>query len=488
GIAQTYLFWGHLALREPPSTITTAVAVSCTRSNKGANRVKKRKIQAPHGPCLTISACVQDPVSNKVTFLVSFLLLINKMKAPITKTHMLMNKVVSVERFHALISKMDLTFDRKLSNDKDITKDNLATEEEIWEEINVMKALRDEEGKSQGKIAARVGSTATVSVHYRAKAQGCGGFNLRRRLQSAARGAPGAARCQVVNLIAHRPVRVLLPTRVIMSQLRPQYSYDQCQQTFSESQGLEITQISKALEETQLSSHPVMPGDLKEASGACIPSTPQGPQNFCSSSIAIKATSPTKSDEGSNSQEREDTLSTSQAVLDPKNVPIDALDKQVAMLVDFLLFKYQMKEPITKADMLKVVIKECEVHFPEILLRASERMEMIFGLDLMEVDHTNHHYGLFIKLGLTYDGMLHVERGVPKTGLLILILSVIFMKGNRATEDEVWEVLNVTGLYSGRKHFIFREPRELITKEFKFCPFLKDCPLSTYTYVLTYVV
>ncbi|TEA19440.1 hypothetical protein DBR06_SOUSAS29610014, partial [Sousa chinensis] len=47
------------ALREPPSTITTAVAVSCTRSNKGANRVKKRKILAPHRPCLTISACVQ---------------------------------------------------------------------------------------------------------------------------------------------------------------------------------------------------------------------------------------------------------------------------------------------------------------------------------------------------------------------------------------------------------------------------------------------
>eukprot|EP00069_Balaena_mysticetus_P004738 bmy_17507T0 len=56
-----------------------------------------------------------------------------------------LKKVVSMERFHALISKMDLTFDRKL------------------------KALRDEEGKSQGKIAARVGSTAMVSVHYRAK-------------------------------------------------------------------------------------------------------------------------------------------------------------------------------------------------------------------------------------------------------------------------------------------------------------------------------
>ncbi|XP_004285560.1 melanoma-associated antigen B16 [Orcinus orca] len=249
-------------------------------------------------------------------------------------------------------------------------------------------------------------------------------------------------------------------------QKRPQHSYDQCHQTFRKSQGLEIEQVSKALEETHLSCHPLMPGDLKEAPGAGISSTPEGPQCFYSSSIAIKATSPTKSDEGSNSQEREYTLSTSQAVLGPKNAPIDALDKKVSMLVNFLLFKYQMKEPITKADMLKIVIKDCEVHFPEIFLRASECMEMVFGLDLMEVDHTNHHYGLFIKLGLTYDGMLHREVGMPKTGILILILGVIFMKGNCATEDEVWKVLNVSGIYAGMKHFISGEPRELITKEF----------------------
>uniref|UniRef100_A0A8C8YMB8 MAGE domain-containing protein n=1 Tax=Prolemur simus TaxID=1328070 RepID=A0A8C8YMB8_PROSS len=58
-----------------------------------------------------------------------------------------------------------------------------------------------------------------------------------------------------------------------------------------------------------------------------------------------------------------------------------------------------------------------------------------------------------------------VEDGVPKTGLLILILGAIFMKGNRATEEEVWEVLSVMRLYSGRKHLVFGDPREFITKE-----------------------
>uniref|UniRef100_A0A8C3XA36 MAGE domain-containing protein n=1 Tax=Catagonus wagneri TaxID=51154 RepID=A0A8C3XA36_9CETA len=244
-----------------------------------------------------------------------------------------------------------------------------------------------------------------------------------------------------------------------------QYSYDQCPQTHSKTQDLEVAQVSKALEETHLCSYPLMPGNLKEDPGAGIPSIPKGPQSFCSSAVAIPTTSSTELDEGPMSQEEEDSPDTSQAAPDTKNVPIDALDNKVAMLVNFLLLKYQIKEPITKEEMLKIV-NGCQVHFPEILMRASEHMEIIFGLDLREVDPTNHRYGLLIKLGLTYDGMLHGEVGVPKTGILLLILGVIFMKGNCATEAEVWEVLNVTGIYSGRKHFIFGEPRKFITKDF----------------------
>ena len=223
-----------------------------------------------------------------------------------------------------------------------------------------------------------------------------------------------------------------------------------------------------------------MPGNSKEAPGGDKPSTPEGPQSFSASSIGITASASSKSSEVSMNQGEENSPGTSEAVPgsseavpgtseavpDFMNVPVDALDSKIAVLVNFLLFKYQMKEPVTKADMLQVVNNDCEVHFPEILLRASERIEMLFGLDLKEVDPTNHCYGIFIKSGLTYDGMMHGEAGVPKVGILILILGVIFMKGNCATEEEVWEVLNVTGLYSGKKHFIFGEPKQLITEHF----------------------
>ncbi|KAM9180370.1 melanoma-associated antigen B16-like [Dugong dugon] len=237
----------------------------------------------------------------------------------------------------------------------------------------------------------------------------------------------------------------------------------QCPHTNSETQGLESAQVFKSTEETVLpSSHPIMPGILEEAPAARILNTPQVPQSEYTSSTTISATSLTKSDESSSSQEEEDSSSTPS---DTENVPRDPLDEKVALLVNFLLLKYQMKESVTKADMLHFVIREYKDHFPEIILRASERMEIVFGLDLKEVDPISHSYILLIKLGLTYDRMLRGEGSMPKTGILILILGVIFMKGNCATEEEVWEVLNVMGIYSGQKHFIFGDPTKLITKE-----------------------
>ncbi|XP_037368995.1 melanoma-associated antigen B16-like [Talpa occidentalis] len=228
----------------------------------------------------------------------------------------------------------------------------------------------------------------------------------------------------------------------------------------------EVAQISKALQETSISSHPLVPASPKKVPVTDMTSILEEPESFSFSGLATLATSSSKSEEASTSQEKDDTPSTSQAEPVRKLEPIDLLEEKVAMLVNFMLLKYQTKESMTKEDILKTVIENDEDHFTEILLRASERMEMIFGLDVQEVDPTNHRYVLLIKLGLTYDGMMCDEEGVPKTGILILILGVIFMKGNRATEKEVWEVLNLTGIYSGVRHFVFGEPNRLITEDF----------------------
>lgn len=87
----------------------------------------------------------------------------------------------------------------------------------------------------------------------------------------------------------------------------------------------------------------------------------------------------TKPDEGAKSQD-EERPSTSQALHTTNHSCTTLLDQNVILLVQFLLCKYNMRDPITKKDMLKYTIKEYKKHFPEILKKASELMVLAFVL------------------------------------------------------------------------------------------------------------
>ncbi|KAM5197149.1 melanoma-associated antigen B10-like [Hipposideros larvatus] len=195
-----------------------------------------------------------------------------------------------------------------------------------------------------------------------------------------------------------------------------------------------------------------------------IPSHPPVPGGVHSTTIAAAASN-ASFNEGANNQvaERSDAA---QAQATTEEWPKGPLEKKVILLVYYLLYKYQMKEPISKTDMLRNVIQVYRNRFLEILKRASEHLEMVFGLDMKEMDPHRHIYILVNKLNFSYDAMPSDDRGVPKTGLLMTILGVIFTKGNCATEEQVWQMLNVIGLHKGRHHFFFGEPKKLITKTF----------------------
>ncbi|KAI4545607.1 hypothetical protein MG293_005873 [Ovis ammon polii] len=92
-------------------------------------------------------------------------------------------------------------------------------------------------------------------------------------------------------------------------------------------------------------------------------------------------------------------------------------------------------------------------------------MELVFGLEMMEVDRSRNIYTLIKKLNLRGNEGPSEEGGLPKSGFLMVLLGIIFMKGNHAPGEEVWEFLSVLGVYTGRKHCIFGEPRKLITKD-----------------------
>lgn len=244
-------------------------------------------------------------------------------------------------------------------------------------------------------------------------------------------------------------------------------------QVCREPQGLENAQVCKAEEERALSSgSPLVPGTLLEAPVAETPNASEGLQDSCFSS--------SNPEQGASSQGNEQISHSPEAAAVPGDEPRSTLEDKVSDLVSFLLFKYQMKEPIRKAHMLAVIEEEDEALFRQMLLQASEIMELAFGLDVKEVDPVNHCYGVSITLGLTYDGLESNddEDNFPKTAFLILVLGVIFLKGNRTTEEEFWEALNLTGVHPGKGVFLFGKSREVIMAEFVREKYVKYQPVA----------
>ncbi|XP_034340812.1 melanoma-associated antigen 10-like [Arvicanthis niloticus] len=211
------------------------------------------------------------------------------------------------------------------------------------------------------------------------------------------------------------------------------------------------------------SSYGRMSGNSEEGCAVSRASSPHSPPGACSSCTAMVC-SPCS--QVSADSEGEESPGASQALPGGASLSTGEVDVKVDELVKYLLFKYLMKEPVSKAEILSNIIKNYQDHFAVIFREASECMQLVFGLELKEIDSAGHTYILTIALELTYDGMMTDIQGIPKTGLLIMVLSIIFMEGNCISEDMVWGVLNNIGLYAGNEHFIYGEPRKLITGDF----------------------
>uniref|UniRef100_A0A8C8YZX6 MAGE domain-containing protein n=1 Tax=Prolemur simus TaxID=1328070 RepID=A0A8C8YZX6_PROSS len=190
----------------------------------------------------------------------------------------------------------------------------------------------------------------------------------------------------------------------------------------------------------------------------------QKPQRALPSTTAAAAASCTTSDRGAKSQGQENAGS-SEASSSTESSSNDPVTREVGMLIYFLLEKYKNKEPIRKAAMLKAVNKKNKKHFPEILKRTSHQLELTFGLHLKEVNPSGQSYTVVSQLDLNDDGSLRGDSECPKNGLLMPLLAMIFLEGNCATEEDIWEFLNILGIYDGRRHLIFGDPRKLITQD-----------------------
>ncbi|DAA13107.1 TPA: melanoma antigen family A, 9-like [Bos taurus] len=116
-------------------------------------------------------------------------------------------------------------------------------------------------------------------------------------------------------------------------------------------------------------------------------------------------------------------------------------------LVQFLLSRCLAKEPITKAEVLNSVLKDYQDQV--VFGQASEYLQLVFSLEVKEVDPSEHTYILVPSLGLTLSEMLSDGQRLPKAGLLVVILCLIAVEDGHAPEEEIWGALSRMGVCLG---------------------------------------
>nr|XP_034342198.1 melanoma-associated antigen B3-like [Arvicanthis niloticus] len=144
----------------------------------------------------------------------------------------------------------------------------------------------------------------------------------------------------------------------------------------------------------------------------------------------------------------------------------EILARKVLVLFQILLENYKIKQLTTMEDMMQVIDEEEINDFPEILRKTAERLADAFAVELREVESSRGLYDLISKLKLPNNGRVRAGQGFPKTGFLMTVLGMIFMNDNCAREEDIWRTLRSMGVYVGRKHPIYGEPRKLITQNF----------------------
>ncbi|XP_004643734.1 melanoma-associated antigen 4-like [Octodon degus] len=213
------------------------------------------------------------------------------------------------------------------------------------------------------------------------------------------------------------------------------------------------------------SSHALMEDTAREEPGPLNISCPQNSHGVSSPPTAMASSENSQSHAGS-SIEEEEGASVSRDNDGPQ-IRMDVFESdKIHMIVRFLLRKYQKNEQFSREEMVQMVGNSAHDNFPVIFREICECMHLDFGIIVKEVDSTAHTYELVSTLGLTYRGILGgTDQIICKADLLILILSVIFLKGNRVSEEHLKEILIHIKILAESAHIAVGDPWKFVRED-----------------------
>ncbi|XP_061186560.1 non-structural maintenance of chromosomes element 3 homolog [Saccostrea echinata] len=154
-------------------------------------------------------------------------------------------------------------------------------------------------------------------------------------------------------------------------------------------------------------------------------------------------------------------------------------EKKLNDLVQFLLIMDQKKLPIKKLDINKQVLKEHSKAFPVMIKQAEEKLKKIFGIELVSLeDKQKGTYILVNTLDTDVDEQLEQVPGLSltpvewseddhaRTGLLMVVLSAVFMNGEVMIDSQLYHMLKKLGVDQDYTHAVFGDVKKLLTTEF----------------------
>lgn len=159
-----------------------------------------------------------------------------------------------------------------------------------------------------------------------------------------------------------------------------------------------------------------------------------------------------------------------------ENVNVDSPEfkRKVAELVRYILFADRKKVGLKRTEMVKNVLSDNPRMFNKVFEHASIRIKEVFGLEVvsMESEDNKTTKGYMLVNALEDEITNHPENNFTNKseeshlGLLLIILSMIFMIDGPLTEANMWYTLGKLGLQKDIKHKVFGDVDKLINQEF----------------------